>query len=74
MIVSDNSTEFTSNVVSASLSRQSIDSRYIAPGKPIQNASMEWFNGRSERLKETLFSSLASSTLGPTIAVEINGL
>lgn len=40
---------------------------YIAPGKPIQNAFIESFNGRrrDELLNETLFSSLnqARSTL-----------
>ena len=40
-----------------------IDWRYIAPGKPTQNAFIEVFNGklRDERLNETLFSSLADA-------------
>jgi len=38
-----------------------IDWHYIAPGKPIQNAFIESFNGRlrDELLNETLFPSLA---------------
>ena len=37
-----------------------IDWHYIAPGKPMQNAFVESFNGRfrDELLNETLFSSL----------------
>ena len=37
-----------------------IDWHYIAPGKPIQNAFIESFNGRlrDELLNETLFPSL----------------
>ena len=40
-----------------------IDWHYIAPGKPMQNAIDESFNGnfRDERLNETLFSSLAEA-------------
>lgn len=36
------------------------DWHYIAPGKPMQNAFVESFNGsfRDELLNETLFSSL----------------
>lgn len=36
---------------------------YIAPGKPMQNAFIESFDGRlrDERLKETLFTSLAQA-------------
>jgi putative transposase len=37
-----------------------VDWHYIAPGKPIQNAFIESFNGRprDELLNETLFPSL----------------
>ena len=40
-----------------------IDWHYIAPGKPMQNAFVESFNGsfRDELLNETLFSSLAEA-------------
>ena len=60
MIVSDNGTEFTSNAILGFADRSRIDWHYIAPGKPIQNAFIESFNGRlrDELLNETLFPSL----------------
>lgn len=60
MIVSDNGTEFTSNAILRFADQTRIDWHYIAPGKPIQNAFIESFNGRlrDELLNETLFSSL----------------
>ncbi|MBB4232589.1 putative transposase [Rhizobium mongolense] len=61
MIVSDNGSEFTSNAILQWTDRAKVDWHYIAPGKPIQNAFIESFNGRlrDEFLNETLFSSLA---------------
>jgi putative transposase len=61
MIVSDNGSEFTSNVILQWTDRGKVDWHYIAPGKPIQNAFIESFNGRlrDELLNETIFSSLA---------------
>ena len=43
-----------------------MDWHYIAPGKPIQNAFIESFNGRlrDEFLNETLFSSLTHARSG----------
>jgi len=60
MIVSDNGSEFTSNAILQWTDRAKVDWHYIAPGKPIQNAFIESFNGRlrDELLNETLFSSL----------------
>jgi len=60
MIVSDNGTEFTSNAVLSWASSLRIDWHYIAPGKPIQNAFAESFNGRmrDELLNESLFFGL----------------
>ena len=54
MIVSDNGTEFTSNVMLAWAED------FIAPGKPMQNGFCESFNGRmrDELLNETLFFGL----------------
>jgi putative transposase len=46
MIVSDNGTEFTSNAILGFADHTKIDWHYIAPGKPIQNAFTESFNGR----------------------------
>lgn len=60
MIVSDNGSEFTSNAILQWTDQVKVDWHYIAPGKPIQNAFIESFNGRlrDELLNETLFSSL----------------
>ncbi|MGJ5150261.1 IS3 family transposase [Bradyrhizobium sp. HKCCYLR1023] len=59
-IVSDNGTEFTSNAMLAWCRDNAIDWHFIAPGKPIQNAFVESFNGRmrDEFLNETLFFGL----------------
>ena len=59
-IVSDNGTELTSNAILAWSDRQKVAWHYIAPGKPVQNAFIESFNGRlrDELLNETLFRSL----------------
>lgn len=61
MIVSDNTTEFTSNAILSFADQQRIDWRYIAPSKPIQNAFIGGFNGRlrDELLNETLFPSFS---------------
>jgi putative transposase len=60
MIVSDNGTEFTSNAILSWSVSHKIDWHYIAPGKPMQNAFVESFNGRmrDELLNETLFFGL----------------
>jgi len=59
-IVSDNGTEFTCNAMLAWCKDNAIDWHFIAPGKPIQNAFVESFNGRmrDELLNETMFFSL----------------
>lgn len=63
MIVSDNGTEFTSNAILQWADRSRIEWHYIAPGKPMQNAFIESFNGRlhDECLNEHLFNGLASA-------------
>ena len=60
MIVSDNGTELTSNAVLAWSDEAGIEWHYIAPGKPMQNAFIESFNGRlrDECLNEHLFHGL----------------
>src|SRR6478752_2258044 len=62
-IVSDNGTEFTCNAMLAWCKEAGIDWHFIAPGKPIQNAFVESFNGRmrDELLNETLFFDLADA-------------
>jgi putative transposase len=59
-IVSDNGTELTANIMLRWADDHRVAWHYIAPGKPIQNAFVESFNGRlrDELLNETLFRSL----------------
>jgi len=62
-IVSDNGPELISNAVLLWTDANKIHWHYIDPGKPIQNAFVESFNGRlrDEFLNETLFTSLAQT-------------
>ena len=55
MIVSDNGTELTSNAILRWADDSRVAWHYIAPGKPVQNAFVESFNGRlrDELLNET---------------------
>ena len=59
-IVSDNGMGFTSAAVLAFTQAAKLDWRYIAPGKPTQNAFAESFQGRmrDECLNEHLFFSM----------------
>jgi len=63
MIVSDNGTELTSRAVLEWTNRTGIGWHYIAPGKPVQNAFVESFNGkfRDECLNEEVFASLTEA-------------
>ncbi len=60
VIVSDHGTELTSNAILAWCAERDIHWHYIQPGKPMQNAFVESFNGRmrDELLNETLFQGL----------------
>ena len=60
MIVSEDGTELTSHAIFRWAQDQRIEWHYIAPGKPIQNAFVESFNGRlrDECLNEHLFDRL----------------
>ena len=60
MIVSDNGTELTATAMLRWQQDTGIAWHYIQPGKPIQNAFVESFNGRlrDELLNETTFRSL----------------
>jgi putative transposase len=62
-IGSDNGTELTSNAILSWTAETGVDWHYIDPGKPVQNAFIESFNGRlrDEFLNETLFTSLAQA-------------
>lgn len=59
-IVSDNGTEFTSNVMLNWVSSKKLNWHFIQPGKPFQNGTIESFNGRlrDECLNEHLFHGL----------------
>jgi putative transposase len=63
MVVSDNGSELTSNAVLIWADQSRVAWHYIAPGKPMQNAFIESFNGRlrDELLNETMFTSLAQA-------------
>lgn len=64
-IVSDNGTELTSVAILKWSQDSGVHWRYIAPGKPMQNAFIESFNGRlrDELLNETLFTSLGHARM-----------
>jgi putative transposase len=75
-IVSDNGTEFTCNAMLAWCKETSIDWHFIAPGKPIQNAFVESFNGRmrDEFLNETLFFDVDDARIRVAVwAADYNG-
>jgi putative transposase len=59
-IVSDNGTELTSKAILCWAGQKNLGWHYIDPGKPVQNAFLESFNGllRDEFLNVTLFTSL----------------
>lgn len=46
MIVSDNGSKFTSNAILSWADAAQVEWHYIAPGKPMQNAFIESFNGK----------------------------
>jgi putative transposase len=46
MVVSDNGSELTSNAILTWADHSRVEWHYIAPGKPMQNAFIESFNGR----------------------------
>lgn len=63
VVLSDNGTELTSNVILAWADERRIAWQYIEPGKPVQNAFAESFNARlrDELLNETLFHALGDA-------------
>jgi len=64
-IISDNGTEFTSNAILQWCHQNNRSWKYIAPGKPYQNGSVESFNGklRDECLNENWFLSLKDAKM-----------
>ena len=78
MIVTDNGTELTSNAVLGWADQIQVGWHYIAPGKPMQNAFLENFNGRLRDVFLTLFTSLVQpvwrwKTGGPVWAIAHHG-
>jgi putative transposase len=63
MIVSDNGTELVSRAILRFSEETGVEWHYIAPGKPVQNAFVESFNGRlrDQCLNEHAFASLAEA-------------
>ena len=63
LVVSVNGTELTSSGSLRWSQERQVEWHYIQPGKPMQNAYVESFNGRlrDECLNETLFTSLAQA-------------
>ena len=59
-LLSDNGLEFTSNAMNVWTYEKQIVQTFIDPGKPIQNATIESFNGklRDECLNQYLFRNL----------------
>jgi transposase InsO family protein len=57
--------ELTSNAILTWADQSRVAWHYIAPGKPMQNAFIESFNGRlrDELLNETLFTSLVQARI-----------
>lgn len=63
VLVSDNGPEFAGRTLDAWAYRRGIELRFIRPGKPIENAYVESFNGkfRDECLNEHWFLSVAEA-------------
>jgi putative transposase len=57
VLISNNGTELTSNAILRWQQEHGVEWHYIAPGKPLQNAFIDSFNGRlrDECLNEHLF-------------------
>jgi putative transposase len=65
VITTDNCTEFTSRAVDEWAHRSGVKLEYIRPGKPVENAYIESFNGRlrQECLEENWFLSLEDAKI-----------
>jgi putative transposase len=63
VLVSDNGPEFAGQTLDVWAHQQSVKLHFIEPGKPVQNAFIESFNGkmRDECLNEHWFVSLAEA-------------
>ena len=65
VITADNGTEFTSRAVDEWAHRNGVKLDFIRPGKPVENAYIESFNGRlrQECLEENWFMSLEDAKI-----------
>ena len=65
VITTDNGTEFTSRAVDEWAHRNGVKLDFIRPGKPVENAYIESFNGRlrQECLEENWFTSLEDAKM-----------
>jgi len=63
-IVSDNGTEMTSNAILSWADQTKVGWHYIAPGKPMQNAFVESFNGR---LRDEFLNAKATRSSSVTV-------
>ena len=65
VITTDNGTEFTSRAVDEWAHRNGVKLDFIRPGKPVENAYIESFNGRlrQECLEENRFASLEDAKM-----------
>jgi len=65
VITTDNGTEFTSRAVDEWAHRCGVKLNFIRPGKPVENAYIESFNGRlrQECLEENWFTSLEDAKM-----------
>lgn len=63
VIVSDNGSEFTGEVLDAWANRRGVKLHFIDPGRPMQNGFIESFNGkfRDELLDQNWFTDLADA-------------
>jgi putative transposase len=65
VITTDNGTEFTSRAVDEWAHRNEVKMDYFRPGKPVENAYIESFNGRLRRecLEESWFLSVEDAKI-----------
>ena len=63
VIVSDNGSEFTGRILDAWANRQRVRLHFVDPGRPMQNALVESFNGkfRDECLDQHWFTNLSDA-------------
>jgi len=73
VLKSDNGGEFTSELMLKWNATRNVDLHFVEPGKPIQNATIESFNGRfrDELLNEHAFPTIPCSLRGRSLATRL---